>query len=138
MIVYINDCKVSSIFSWHFEFCIFFDTFYAVYNYTPEFYNNKKEVYEYETEKGIWNTTGFAQAAKNSGAEMVSFESEEKAPVEFFSNGKNLEAYVTKEIYNADCVINLSKMKTHNLTRITGAVKNNFGFIDNYDGCRNV
>ena len=80
----------------------------------------------------FWKTTGFADAAKNSGAELVSFESSEKIPVEFKTNGQDLVAYVTKELYNADCVINLSKMKTHNLTRITGAVKNNFGFIPGF------
>ena len=80
----------------------------------------------------FWKTTGFADAAENSGAQLVSFETSEKVPVEFKTNGQDLVAYVTKELYNADCVINLSKMKTHNLTRITGAVKNNFGFIPGF------
>ena len=34
-----------------------------------------------------------------------------------------------KELLEADCVISLSKMKTHALERITGAVKNSYGFI---------
>lgn len=33
------------------------------------------------------------------------------------------------ELTQADCVISLSKMKTHALERITGAVKNSYGFI---------
>ena len=34
-----------------------------------------------------------------------------------------------KELTEADCVISVSKMKTHALERITGAVKNSYGFI---------
>lgn len=34
-----------------------------------------------------------------------------------------------KELLDADCVISLSKMKTHALERITGAVKNSYGFV---------
>ena len=34
-----------------------------------------------------------------------------------------------KELLEQDCVISLSKMKTHALERITGAVKNSYGFV---------
>lgn len=39
------------------------------------------------------------------------------------------EFILPKELLEADCVISLSKMKTHALERITGAVKNSYGFI---------
>ena len=39
------------------------------------------------------------------------------------------EFILPKELTEADCVISLSKMKTHALERITGAVKNSYGFI---------
>ncbi len=39
------------------------------------------------------------------------------------------EFVLPKELLEADCVISLSKMKTHALERITGAVKNSYGFI---------
>lgn len=39
------------------------------------------------------------------------------------------EFILPKELVEADCVISLSKMKTHALERITGAVKNSYGFI---------
>ena len=39
------------------------------------------------------------------------------------------EFFLPKELLEADCVISLSKMKTHALERITGAVKNSYGFI---------
>ena len=39
------------------------------------------------------------------------------------------EFILPKELLEQDCVISLSKMKTHALERITGAVKNSYGFI---------
>lgn len=39
------------------------------------------------------------------------------------------EFILPKELIEADAVISLSKMKTHALERITGAVKNSYGFI---------
>lgn len=39
------------------------------------------------------------------------------------------EFILPQELLEADCVISLSKMKTHALERITGAVKNSYGFI---------
>lgn len=39
------------------------------------------------------------------------------------------EFILPKELTESDCVISLSKMKTHALERITGAVKNSYGFV---------
>lgn len=39
------------------------------------------------------------------------------------------EFVLPKELLEADCVISLCKMKTHALERITGAVKNSYGFV---------
>lgn len=39
------------------------------------------------------------------------------------------EFILPKELTEQDCVISLSKMKTHALERITGAVKNSYGFV---------
>ena len=39
------------------------------------------------------------------------------------------EFILAKELTESDCVISLCKMKTHALERITGAVKNSYGFI---------
>ena len=41
------------------------------------------------------------------------------------------EFILPKELLEKDCVISLCKMKTHALERITGAVKNSYGFICN-------
>ena len=39
------------------------------------------------------------------------------------------EFILPRELQEQDCVISLSKMKTHALERITGAVKNSYGFV---------
>ena len=39
------------------------------------------------------------------------------------------EFVLPRELLEQDCVISLSKMKTHALERITGAVKNSYGFV---------
>lgn len=80
----------------------------------------------------FWNKTGFAEATKTAGGELLCFEKDEKANVTLNIYGKEVTASVIKTVFDADCVICISKMKTHNLTRITGAVKNNFGFIPGF------
>ena len=47
-------------------------------------------------------------------------------------NPKGIQAkefVLPKELLDRDCVISLCKMKTHALERITGAVKNSYGFV---------
>ena len=53
----------------------------------------------------------------------------EAVSVDFPEGNTAKQFWFTKEITEADCVINLCKMKTHALERITGAVKNVYGFV---------
>ena len=47
-----------------------------------------------------------------------------------FPEGRTAKSFwFTEDVINADAIIGLSKMKTHALTRITGAVKNMYGLI---------
>ena len=47
-----------------------------------------------------------------------------------YSQGIQAKEFILpKELLDQDCVISLSKMKTHALERITGAVKNSYGFV---------
>lgn len=80
----------------------------------------------------FWHKTGFADATNRAGGKMLCFEKDGKADVSFKVLGKEVTTSVVKTVFEADTVISLSKMKTHNLTRITGAVKNNFGFIPGF------
>ncbi len=48
----------------------------------------------------------------------------------FYEDGIQAKEFVlAKELLESDCVISLCKMKTHALERITGAVKNSYGFV---------
>ena len=49
--------------------------------------------------------------------------------VEYPEGIQTKEFILPKELLEKDCVISLCKMKTHALERITGAVKNSYGFI---------
>lgn len=50
-------------------------------------------------------------------------------PVSYPRGIQAREFVMPKELLEADCVFSLCKMKTHALERITGAVKNSYGFI---------
>jgi uncharacterized protein (DUF362 family)/NAD-dependent dihydropyrimidine dehydrogenase PreA subunit len=69
---------------------------------------------------------GVAQVARELGIEIVEFE-----PVEVtHPQGKFFKRFVVgKAVREADKIINLPKLKTHNLTFLTLAVKNIFGCV---------
>lgn len=77
----------------------------------------------------FWEKTGFKKVAESCGAQLVAFENEIKKNIKFSSNGLEIELPVAGAYFSADVVINLCKMKTHNLTRLTGAMKNLFGLV---------
>jgi len=76
-----------------------------------------------------WEKTGYKRVAENTGAKLLCFETDAKRSVNFITNKKKVEIHVVETLFSVDTVINLPKMKTHNLTRITGAVKNLYGLI---------
>ena len=76
-----------------------------------------------------WKNSGLGEAAERSGAGLVSFESEPTRVVRLAGPRGPLELSVTERVFQADLVINLPKLKTHNLTVITGAVKNLYGLL---------
>lgn len=77
----------------------------------------------------FWGKTGFKEAATVSGASLVCFEREPTRKLTLEVEDQKVDMHVTEEYYRADLVINISKMKTHNLTTLTGAVKNLFGLL---------
>jgi uncharacterized protein (DUF362 family)/Pyruvate/2-oxoacid:ferredoxin oxidoreductase delta subunit len=70
-----------------------------------------------------WDNTGLTEVARRT--RLVSFET--GGVVERKVRGKSY--FVSRYLVEADVVINLPKLKTHNLTLYTGAVKNLFGAI---------
>lgn len=85
------------------------------------------------------DSCGVGQAAKViAGTGMDTFMEKYGIPVVDFSSGVKVpypqghqakEFILAKEAYEADVIINICKMKTHALERITGAVKNMYGCV---------
>lgn len=70
---------------------------------------------------------GIAQAAQRLGVSKADFDS---GSVVHFPQGRRAKSfYLCKGVQEADAYINVCKMKTHALERITGAVKNQYGCI---------
>jgi len=81
-----------------------------------------------EAYRNLLNITGMLGAAANSGAETVRFD--DSGVVHSVSEAiifRNI--LLSGELDAADVLINVPKLKTHELTRITGAVKNLFGCV---------
>ena len=71
--------------------------------------------------------TGIAEAAAKLGVAEADFSS--GSVVRFPEGRKAHSFYLCRGVQEADAVINLCKMKTHALERITGGVKNLYGCI---------
>jgi len=73
--------------------------------------------------------SGLAAVAEHCGVSMGDFE--HGVPTQLDGVGRNggPRVAIARAVVEADAVFNLPKMKTHQLTRITGAVKNLFGCV---------
>ena len=71
---------------------------------------------------------GIAQVCRELGVPLAGFN--EDVEVKTCPEGKVLKSFpLVKEITEVDAIINVSRVKTHGLTRLTGAVKNLFGCV---------
>lgn len=80
------------------------------------------------TERGF-RTSGIEKVAKRYGARLVAFE---KGPLKVVTNpGPSglREILLSATVDEADWIINLPKLKTHAFFRMSGAIKNLFGFV---------
>ncbi len=78
--------------------------------------------------ESYWRNTGMEKVAHETGAELVRFE--KNTVVERIVDGRSY--YIASVVAQADVIINLCKLKTHNLTLYTGAIKNMFGSIPGF------
>lgn len=67
----------------------------------------------------VYEKTGIKQVCDEEGANIIVFDK--------FRRVSNF--FISEEFFKADVVISVPKFKTHNLTTLTGAVKNMFGVI---------
>jgi len=75
-----------------------------------------------------WRNSGLKNVAADTGAKLVRLE--KNAVSARFVNGNTY--YIANAVAEADVVISVSKLKTHNLTLYTGAIKNMFGSIPGF------
>ncbi len=76
----------------------------------------------------VLTKTGIKEAVLETGAEIVNFE----ASGAECRKVNHTAYYVANPPLQADCIINLPKLKTHSLVLYTGAVKNMFGVIPGF------
>lgn len=73
----------------------------------------------------VTERTGIAQAARESGAELTQFDD----TVEVQGSGTFRRITLARAYWEADKIINLPKLKTHEMMTLTCAVKNLFGAV---------
>lgn len=73
--------------------------------------------------------SGIEEAAIRAGAQVVNFETAGFTLVDIPDHLQFRKLYIANPVLEADIVISLPKLKTHELTYYTGAVKNFFGVL---------
>jgi len=73
--------------------------------------------------------SGIQEAARKAGANIINFETAGFTLVDVPDPLQFKKLYISNPVLEADVVISLPKLKTHELTYYTGAVKNFFGAI---------
>ncbi|MDR1317005.1 MAG: DUF362 domain-containing protein, partial [Spirochaetales bacterium] len=79
--------------------------------------------------------TGIAEAAQRLGVSEADFTNSIPATLSG-ADGETLRFPIAKGVFDADGLISLSKMKTHGMTRVTGAVKNQLGCVVGFEKAR--
>ena len=82
-----------------------------------------------ETRRAL-KVAGIEQVAKETRAKAVNFEAEGFTKIPTPEGSTQLsEIYVAKPVLDAQIVVTVPKLKNHNMTRFTGALKNLFGTV---------
>lgn len=81
------------------------------------------------TTSEAFRASGIETVASACGAELINFETSGYAEVSVPAARQFPRLYIAKAVLEADVIISLPKLKTHELTLYTGAVKNFFGAV---------
>lgn len=76
----------------------------------------------YANVDNVLEKTGFKKVAVEEGAEILSLAKPQKCG----------DIFVASSIFDMDVIVDLPKLKTHNLTLFTGCIKNMFGIIPGF------
>ena len=81
----------------------------------------------------VWDETGIKNAVEQAGGKMVTFQQDGIKETKSPSPSASMPILnLSRLVLEADVIINLPKLKTHNLTAFTGAIKNMFGAIPGF------
>ncbi len=77
----------------------------------------------------IFKTSGIAEAAEDSGAELLIFETDDRVEIKIPDGEVLKKIKVPRSLVEADVLITAPKLKTHGFMLYTGAIKNQLGVI---------
>lgn len=89
-----------------------------------------------ELQRDPFDIAGMRQVVEQEGGKIINFSSSGYHPVNVPEAEELERIYVAKPVLDADVVISVAKLKTHELTFFTGAVKNFFGCVPSADRLR--
>ena len=81
------------------------------------------------TTSQAFKVSGIEDVASGYGAELINFETSGYVEVDVPGARQFSRLHISKAVLEADVIISLPKLKTHELTLYTGAVKNFFGTV---------
>jgi len=84
----------------------------------------------YKDIEKAWQVTGLKKAAEEEGVKVINFRKVEK--IDNSQNKKAPTLHLAGEALESDVVISLPKLKTHNFTLFSGAIKNLYGCIPGF------
>jgi uncharacterized protein (DUF362 family) len=73
--------------------------------------------------------TGIAEAVKKAGGTVINLSEDKVVKVKFRGNGPLENLFLPKAVLDADAVVDVALMKTHEFTVYSGAIKNLFGCV---------
>ena len=76
----------------------------------------------------VWEKTGMKKMAAEEAVELVNFETS-GGTEKNVSHSSLKSVFIANAVLEADGIINIPKLKTHNITTFTGAIKNLYGCI---------
>jgi len=81
----------------------------------------------------IMETNGIRSAVRSAGGELIDLYGPGISEIPSPSGNKIIPSHrIAQAVLDADVIINLPKLKTHNLTLFTGAIKNLFGCVPGF------
>ena len=80
--------------------------------------------------RGAFEKTGIEAAVKKSGGTVINLSEDKVVKVKFQSKNCTVkELFLPKTVLDADAVVDMALMKTHEFTMYSGAIKNLFGCV---------